>query len=978
MSETEASQDPWSWLYEVEQSDAPDYSAFDITVGVLDVGGDRASCLAAIRDQEVDVDEIVDELPADIAGDWIWVVPDDATPTPGALAALLRRVIAQPSAAVVGGLLIEPRRRGAGTMVRDWAQTISANGVVRPLTEPGELYQGQLSAAPALGVPASGMLVRGDAWRFLGGLSSQLPRSYWGLDFGWRANLAGYLVLADPEVQLVDRSEPGDPAAERAAGLALVAAHAPRGRRWLVRLRLVMVSLAMALGYLLGKDPQRSAEELRGLAGWLGNRTQRKTLRDQLGRLPVKAGYRSVVRRLRPRAGAGVRRLVEAGTARFLEWLHTFTGRGSAATIDEMTGDDFAETSPTEHRIPLALTGLLALVVGALAAVRGSYGAGSLVGAQLLAAPASWTDLMADYLQPVAGTGQIAAGPWTALTGIFSLLTLGHPEWLVTIVMVGCVPLSWLLAFRLLRAVLGDQRLAGVGAMGYALLPALIGALNAGAYGAVALAILLPILGYAGWHWLSAPGWSWRSAGAFAFWLLLACSLAPAWWAAAALVGLISVASSRRLVAAGQWLLVLAAPALLLVGPWGAAVLGYPGRLLTGIEPSLAGPDAPQPWRLLFGSSLADAGAPLWLAVGFFTVCWLAALVGALRRPLGSGLALLGAALAAGAAIGVTRLAVQLPGGDWARPQGLEWLLLLGALLLLAAVLGLDGVITDLRGNDLGLRHLASLALALISISALVVGTGWWVWAGQLQLSRSQVGQVPAFVRNDQLSATPGRTLALRVSETGATWSLLEGDFARLGAVERGLAFDGDPAAHRLAASVAGRLLDDSGDDQLLPDLVSLGVTNITLADGDQAQRMAINNVPGLELGSGNDKLYVWPVPDSAQLVVVDGSQRSVTGVGASIGSGSAGRILRIAEPADPRWRVSVGGRPLTQLAAEGPGAQFLLGDATGQLSVELDAGPTWWSWVQLAGLAVLALFTAPSLRRRGESGPKRLAGGVR
>lgn len=977
MSETELGQDPWSWLYEVDQNDAPDFSAFQVTVGVIDVGGDRASCLAAVHSQEVPADEVVDELPGDLAGDWIWVVPDDSTPTSTALASLLRRVMAQPSVAVVGGLLIEPRRRGAGTMVRDWAQTISTNGILRPLTEPGELYQGQLSSGPALGVPASGMLIRGDVWRFLGGLNTELPRSYWGLDFGWRANLAGYLVLADPEVQLVDRSEPDDPSAERAAGLALVAAHAPRGLRWLVRLRLVLVSLAMALGYLLGKDPQRSGEELRALFGWIGNRTLRTSLRHQLDRLPVKAGYRAVVRRMRPRAGTGLRRLVEAGSARFLDWLHTFTGRGSAATIDEMTGDDFAETSATDHRIPLAITGLIALVIAALAAVRSSYADGSLVGPQLLAAPAWWSDLMADYLRPVAGTDQVSGAPWTALTGIFSLVTVGRPEWLVTVVMVGCVPLAWLVAFRLLRALIGDQRLAGLGALAYALVPALIGALNVGSFGTVVLSVLVPILGYAGWHWLDGPGWSWRAAGAFAFWLVLVCSLAPAWWAGAALVGLVSVLSTRRLSAALQWLFVLVAPLLLLVGPWGAAVLAHPGRLLTGVEPTLAAAAVPEPWRLLFGAALPQAGAPLWLAVAFFSVCWLAALVGALRRPLASGLLLLGAALAATAAIVVTRLAVQVPGGDWVHPQGLEWLLLLGALLVLAAVLGLDGVITDLRGNALGIRHLGSLALAVVGVGALVVGAGWWVWAGQAQLTRSPVGDVPAFVRNDQLSATPGRTLALQVTQEGASWSLLEGDFARLGGVERGLAFDGSQAAHTLAASVAARLLDDGGDDQLLPDLVSLGVTNVTLAGGDQAQRMAINNVPGLELGSGNEQLYVWPVPGSARLVVVDGDQRTVTGNGAQLAAGGADRVLRLAEPADPRWRVSVGGRPLNQVAGDGPGTSFLLGDATGELSVALDSGTDWWVWVQSAGLAVLALFTAPSLRRRGEAGPRRLAGGA-
>ncbi len=151
-----------------------------------------------------------------------------SNPRPSTLSALLDRVRAEPDAAVVGALLIEPRRRGAGTMVSNWAQTISGGGRLRPLTDPGELYQGQLESVRALGVPAAGMLVRGDAWRFLGGFNTELPRSHWGLDLGWRANLAGYKVVADPRAQLIDNSAEDDPVAVRAAGLALVAATPPR------------------------------------------------------------------------------------------------------------------------------------------------------------------------------------------------------------------------------------------------------------------------------------------------------------------------------------------------------------------------------------------------------------------------------------------------------------------------------------------------------------------------------------------------------------------------------------------------------------------------------------------------------------------------------------------------------------------------------------------------------------------------------
>ena len=141
-----------------------------------------------------------------------------------------------------------------------------------------------------------------------------------------------------------------------------------------------------------------------------------------------------------------------------------------------MTGDEFAETGSSKYALPLAASGLLVLLVGALVAGRGSFGTGSLTAPQLLAAPASWTQLLDSYLAPVAGAAGSSGAPWTALAGIFSLVTLGNPEWLVTGTLLLAVPLAWLVAFRLLRQLVTDRRLAGLGALAYALAPAVLGA----------------------------------------------------------------------------------------------------------------------------------------------------------------------------------------------------------------------------------------------------------------------------------------------------------------------------------------------------------------------------------------------------------------------------------------------------------------------------------------------------------------------
>jgi hypothetical protein len=970
----EFSLDPWAWLHEIDDEEMPDLSGFRVVAGMLPADGDSNRCARAIESQGAAVEAIFTELSADQPGDWIWVVPDDTEPEPNALSALLNRVLAKRDTSVLGCLLIEPRRRGAGKLVSDWAQTISTNGRARTLTEFGELYQGQLSAVDALGVPAAGMLVRGDVWRFLGGFNADLPRSHWGLDLGWRANLMGYRVVAEPEAQLTNYSGFGDPAIDRAAGLALTVANTPRPWRWLVSVRLALVTVAVSFGYLLGKDLTRSGEEIRGVWRWIRNGELRRALNRQLESLPVNPENRARTKALRPALGSGIRRSAALTAARLGGWLETFSGRGDAASLDEMIGDDFADVGDKHAKVPLVASVASVLALGALVASRNSYETGLLSASQLMPSPESWTTLVDSYLSPVAGSAA-AGAPWAALLGLSSLITLGHPDWLVTAVVMLAVPLSWLLTFRLLRMLVAGRYLAAAGALAYALTPALIGGLNSGSLGLAATTVLLPVLGYSARTWLREDRWSWRAAGSVAFWLLLVCALVPLFWVLALVAGLVFGLRAKAVKVWAQIAVVLTMPLLALVGGWGASILRYPGRLLTGAEPILAPTEVTAPWLLFFGHPL-ESGAPVWLAICFFGALWIAALAGAWRRP---GRALAALAVGAGAmviAITLTRLAVQVPPGVWTRPQALEWLVLVSAALLFSALAGLDGVVVDLSGKALGIRHLGVLALTLVASISLLVATGWWISAGQTGLHRGPAGAVPAFVYEAQVSATPGRTLALVASEGKVSWALVEADFFRLGDSERGFAFGGDLEARALAASVVTRLVGDSADDQILPDLVRLGVSYVTLAGGEASQRISINNTPGLGSGTGTDEQFVWPVPASAVAVVVDGQTRTTTGNGAQIAAGAPGRVLRLALPNDPGWVVEVGGQRLNQRPADAPGIGYDLGSASGTLRYHLQSGGPWWAWIQLAALLVLAVLAAPSVRRRTPAEPRRIAGG--
>lgn len=966
--------DPWAWLREIDESEAPDLSGFRVVVGMLPSDGDAARCREAIDAQTVPVSAVVTSLPPDAAGDWIWIVPDDCEPEPDALAALLLRVLHQHDAAVVGSLLIEPRRRGAGKMVSDWSQTISSNGRMRTLTDPGELYQGQLSSGPALGVPASGMLVRGDVWRFLGGFNSELPRSHQGLDLGWRANLTGYAVLGEPDAQLTNYASFGDPADDRAAGLALVVANASAKLRWLVALRVTLVTLLASAGFLLGKDLERAGEEVRGLWRWIRASEMRRSLSDGLAALPIKPNSAAITRSLQPSPGSAIRRSAGITAARLGGWVETFSGRGASISIDEMTGDDFADIGGDRAKMPLAATVSVVLLIGAALAARSTLGTGFLTGAQLLPAPDEWTGLLASYLAPVPG-GAGAGAPWAALTGFFSLITFGRPDWWVTAMMVLAVPLAWLVAFRLIRQLVGDRYLAAFAALAYALTPALIGALNVGSLGVAFTAVLLPMLGYSARSWLVGQDWTWRGAGSVAFWSLLLIALVPAFWGLLLVAAVISGFRARQLRAWLQWAAVLAAPLLLFIGPWGVAMVRYPGRLLTGIDPSLAAGTAIPGWQIVLGQPVAGA-APLWLTAAFFAACWIGAFVAAWRRP-SVALPVLGVAVVVVAVMLVmTRLVVHVPPGVWTRPQALEWQLVLVAALVLAAVSGLHDIGAELSDAGLGLRHLGVLTLVVLAAGSLVIASGWWMLAGQTGLSREPVGTVPAFVQNEQVSQTPGRTLVM-VSDGGSVrWALVEGDFSRLGDAERGLAYGGSAAAKALAASVVSRLVGDTADEQIVPDLVRLGVSNVALDGGEGTQRLAINNTPGLGLGTGTAQHFVWPVPQSGIATVVDAESRMVTGDGQVIPDGGADRSLQLAQPADPRWHVAVAGTPVKAVATTPPGTAFAIGTHGGTLTLKLVPDGYWWAWVQLAGLVLLAVLAAPSVRRRLPAEPRRVAGG--
>ena len=989
---TTPDEDPWAWLAENDEPALPD--SRDVSVTAIVVVHDGARWLPdlldglaqqtftprrtiavdaastdtsrALLDAALAVGALTTVVTAeagsfggavtaalDVAGaedDWVWLLHDDAAPAPDALAHLVRRAV-EADAAAVAPVLVTPRRRGVGSLIAEVGQTVTRGGTLISADHAGVIDQGQLESARVLGASTCGLLVSRQALDAVGGLNAELPGPVQGLDLGARLTASGGVVLTEPAAKIrhIEASSRGlragadDPlVARRAYAMSLTAL--ARGRRG-AALPTTLASWTRSAGLLLGKDLDGVAVERHALQAW---RASRSTRADAASRF-VAAGTNDAVTPLRPTRWAMTRRAADDASARFTDWLTGFIEPESGLGIDHLTGDDFAGSALEGRRRPWAawaVTGVL-LVVAALVSARELFVLAALHGPQLLPAPAS---LLPAYLDPVAGVEPSAGAPWAGLGWLASWPFLGSTEVLVTVLVLGCVPLLFGLTHRFLAEACGDGRAAVVGGVLFALTPVLTGAVGRGEVGTVA--VMLLAVGFAT-HLLRAArqDLSWQEAARIGLLLLGLAAMTPL----VAAVGLVTtLVVARR--AGWPLVLVVLAPLIAFVTPWAMQMREHPGRLLTGIEPLLAPTAAPPWWEILLARPAGMALPALWISACFVGVLWLLAVAGAVRRPNTAGWALAGAAASGLLAVGLTRIVVTVSPGEWVRPQASEWVLLMLGLLVVAACWGLAGLFDRAREADLGLLQLAALTVTVLAVAAGLLGGTWWVAAGSTDLGRHTVGALPPFIAKDQARGT-SRTLALEATHDGVRWAVHADDFARLADGERGLTFAGDAEARGLAASVVARMVAGTLDENVVADLQTLGVGHVWLRGDAGDLRVEISNIPGFGPGAIDGDTATWVVPEGGRVRVI--SDAGETRAGEEIGSGDFDRTLVLAEPVDARWRVSVGGAELAPIPGDRP--TFDLGTRSGTVEVELSRGPLWWAWAQLAGLIALVLLAAPA-----------------
>jgi GT2 family glycosyltransferase len=920
---------------------------------------------------------------------WLWLLHDDAVPAPDALYQLLAHVTTDESIDLTGPKLLLPRRRHGGQPISEVGVSISGTGRRELDLDVDEIDQGQRDEPQErLGVSTCGMLVRASVWQELGGFDPALPVFRDGVEFGWRAHLNGYRVVTTPRAQLTHRQvgraglrprgltgrRPGQ--VDRLLGMLVVAGHAPRKRLPLVWLRLVWSCLVRAVGYLLGKVPARALDEMLALGSFAAHPGRLRELRSRTAAIDPAPGTSEVVDSLRPPWWSGLRVGVDALTGAATERYRTMAGDADVATIDELTGDDFSSAADDRPKnLWLSPTALLLAVaiIASLVATRSLFGSGSLVAPALLPAHDSVISLWRTVVSAIPGAPGQVTPPWEALAALGSTLMFGQPEWLVTLLLCGVVPLSLLAAYPLARRVINDGRVRLWVCGTYALLPVLLGGTNQGRIALSVVAISLPLLVMAARALVlrrTRTPEAWRGGWGAGVVLVVLVAFEPSMIILALLVGIggaIVLRRSPRKI--GRIGIALGVPLVVLL-PWLPTLISSPGRLFVGPDSALGGVATAAPvWLLLLGREVGPGLPALWVGAVVFGVIWILALLGLARRPARRAvLAAWAAALVAlGMAVLLSRLVVSVPpAGTEVRPWVGSYLLVGFAALILGAGMGLDGFSVDVKERSFSWLQpatvLAGIAVYLVSVG----GAVWWVWTGASgPIERTRLDAIPPYVMNALKSDARPRLLAIDLSDGTARYSVLADDHLRLGDADRGFTFGGSVAAREQVDDLVVRLVAGTADSDINPQLTDLGIGYVWVTGANEDITARIDNTPGLGTASGNERGIVWKLePAVARTVITDGAARLPVGPPpAPVSTGTQERQLQIGESADLRWRAEMDGETLAPVA-DGWQQVFALPGAAGTVRYALPSVMPWLLPVQGLVLLVAGVLAAPAIRR--------------
>lgn len=936
---------------------------------------------------------------------WVWLLHDDSAPDVECLARLLDTADDNPSAAVLGPKVLGWHDR---RLLLEAGVTISGSGRRITGLERREHDQGQHDGVrDVLSVSSAGMLVRREVWDALEGFDPSLPLFRDDLDFCWRAQRMGERVLVATDAVIHHREAsahgrrsddiaPRPHRADREAAVHVLLAHATALAAPFVALRLIVGSLMRALLYLLGKDVNAARDEVGAVLALALHPSKVRGSRALVARTATEPA--SVVRHLRPTAGAQMRQGLEA----LAGVVTTSGGTAPSATVSALdsgpVGDDAdyldGSSSGLLRRIltaPSVIIGAVLVLVAVLGA-RGLWlGDGVLQGGALLPAPPGGGDLWESYRQAWHDVGPgstTPAAPYLTVIAAVSFLLLGKAPAAVSVLLLLGIPLAGASAYVALRGLVPGKAIRVWAAAAYALLPAMTGAVAAGRIGTTIAAIVLPFA-LRSLVRISGPAGTLRRSAGTAILVAVLLSVAPALWLVLLVAGVAfagytvrtSGAANRGVLA--RLAVALLAPLVLLL-PWSLHLLGNPTLLL--LEPGLSGTGitdpALKPWHVLLLHPGGPGMTPLWITLGLLVAGLLALLRNDRLRVIGP-FALLGAlALAMGLLQSV--VLVTPPGATLdVRPWPGQATLLLGLALIAMAAVAADGLRSRMAGSSFSLGQPVALLVAVTAVLAPLLTAGGYVAGLDFAVRKAPASSVPAFVAADSESAQAPRALVLEEDAAGRVrYTLLNGPGPVLGDAETG-----PPAAAwtaldpYVAAMTSGR----GGDE--IEALAGYGIRYVVLAPGSsQDLAPTLDGEPGLRRLSSSEGEVLWRVAgvtSRARLVTTD--KQTPLGVAAegtvtadpyldqTLPEGVAPRTVVTGAALDDGWRavvVDAAGQETDLDPRAGPGLlswsqAFDVPDGTPQVSVRFDdTTRSRWLWLQLVVLLALVVLALPERRR--------------
>ncbi|EWT00512.1 family 2 glycosyl transferase [Intrasporangium oryzae NRRL B-24470] len=959
--------------------------------------------------------------PADPRTAWVWVLHDDSAARPTALARMLDAVRRSPSVGVAGPKLVEwddPRRlRELGIQITRTGRHIAAPTV-------GEADQGQYDGrTDVLAVSTSGMLVRRDVHSDLHGFDPTFATYGTGLDFGWRAQLAGHRVIVVPGAVVRDAAADDTGARDGGPGAREVERRSRRAGRQVVLARssplaapflavwMALSAVLSALVLLVAKRPRQAWRELADIgalahpfatlaARWRGRRS-RRLRRSHLATLFVRPTHaaRTTVDHIQDAvAPDGGRRRREASPT-------TETG----PVAEEAEGLESLPHSVVRRVLSHpGFLAVLAVLVTTVVAWRDPIRAGALVpsntglaGGELRAVTTGSSGLWHAFRDAWHGAGLgsgTEAGPYLAVLAGLTWLAERVPGVASSRSSAG-VTVAWLLflapalsswtAYLAGRVVTSSRTARALVAAAWGTSAVLTAGLVEGRLTIAVAHVLLPLV-LAGFTLAAQRDGTWTATFATALVTAVLAAFVPPLLAVSSVAAVLLVLlgpGARRL----RGLVLLIVP-LGLLGPWVSRVVEDARVVLSGPGIVSTAPGAPW-WAVLLGRPEGTPDRFAWLIAPALALGLAGYAARSRSRSESVGLAAAGmlcllglaASFASGRVVlgsAETGVGQSAPAHLWAGVGSQLWV----AGLLVGLLAGSRHVVAlfarPLRRWPVAAGTLVVL-LVVVPVAAGAVRWGANGMGDSLSVARATV---PAVAVEQATGPLGNRLLVLRPSDRVVDFVLAgEEPGEVLRDLDRGSAVDETALVAAVARLVGGR-----GADALdTSELARLGIGFVRArSDADSALTRRLDSTEGLSRLGASPEGILWkvrPLPAAAGIssaAPAPSRVRLVDGRGALLGavetsgphaavdtdvpSGPAGRRLVAAEPVE--WsgqaRVTLDGTPLDPVAGAAQ-PTFVLPAQGGHLVVDLAAAHPWWRLGQALLLAFVVFMALPFGNRR-------------